>query len=46
MINGVERLFKINNYTVDKAILSILTDQLFAASTSAVRVLCNDRNPD
>ena len=38
MINGVEGLFKIDETTPLTRPLSILTDQLFAASTSAVRL--------
>ena len=40
MINGVEAFLRSMKTTLLTRPLSILTDQLFAASTNAVRVLC------
>ena len=47
MINGVKGLFKTDeNYTVDKAIVNINRPDVCSINLRAVRVLCNDRNPD
>ena len=47
MINCVKSIFKVNeDYSVQEKPLSILTVQLFVASSKAVRVLCKERKPD